>query len=294
MTHLPRIAAVIGHADDFAMLEQCIVHHSRMGVGHFFVSADAAAVSGQHGLDQLATLDNVRVAYRREDDGGFEVFTAASARTAQWARPDWILIIDSDEFCMSAHGDLRLTAALKQGEIVSLRRFNVPLIRCSAGGVGNANPERLDEARFIVAPVRVDLDNELETMWPPWIMSAIAPRVMVRPGAIGAVPTGGHDVIPRAGVVARRFVADDAFALHLPFTTLERFTRKMKRVALAVDSLGHLFKPNEALHWRRWAAIEARGALDVEFEHQIFDKETADLLIRDGIMTTAGGYFASP
>lgn len=292
MTALPRIAVAIGHADDFSMLEQCIAHHRRLGVGHFFVSADAAAVRGQDGLDLLAAQHDVRIEYRKEDAEGFRVFSGAAKKAAEWARPDWILLIDSDEFCMSKHGDLRHTAALADADVVQLPRFNVPPVRLPGNAVRKVDLRRPEDARFIQAPLSVDLRNLSETMSPPWIMSAIAPRVIARPTVVQDVPTGGHDVWPRRGDVKRR-VAEDVCVLHLPFTTFERFARKIERVVLAVTEFGHLYQPYEALHWRRWAAIAARGRLEAEFEQQIFDEETVRTLIRDGGMTTFADYFAS-
>jgi hypothetical protein len=290
VTSLPCIAAVIGHADEFGMLECCIAHHARLGVERFFISADAAAVRGQDGLNALALRDDVRIAYRGEDAEGFRVFSAAAVQIAEWARPDWILLIDSDEFCMSAHNDLRRSAALAHADIVQLERFNVPPMRDSAGAVRNADPARLDEARFISRPRAVDLRDLSEQMAPPWIMAAIAPRVVARPNVMQAIPTGGHEVTASREDVERR-IADDVCVLHLPFTTYERFERKIERVMLAVTEFGHLYAPGEAAHWRRWAAIAQRGRLPVEFDRQFFDEETVRALVRDDVMTTVVGFF---
>jgi hypothetical protein len=94
---------------------------------------------GQHQHD-------VRIEYRKENAEGFRVFSGAARQSAEWARPDWILLIDSDEFCMSKHGDLRLTAALADADVVQLPRFNVPPVRFPGNSVRNVDLRRPEDA----------------------------------------------------------------------------------------------------------------------------------------------------
>ena len=293
MTALPRIAALIGHGDELDMLERCIAHHARLGISHFLVSADAGALRSPDELAELEARENIRVLYRNENEDGFSFLTAARAVLAEWARPDWIVMLDSDEFCVCRSGDLRSAADLAGADIVQLYRFNVPLVRRADGSLRPLDLSGPGDVPLIRRPRHVDLHDLSETMWPPWIMAGLGARVMARPDAVESVRTGGHTVVPRAGASGSSF-ATDICVLHVPFTTFERFERKIERVRFAVESFGHLFKPHEALHWKRWAAIAQRGRLEVEFDRQILDEATFYALVADGTIVIVEQYFAAP
>ena len=289
---LPRIAAIVGHADETELLERCIAHHARLGVAAFFVSADADSLRSPHELDRLGAREDVRLAYRRRGPAGYDVFGSALQATVDWARPDWVVLLDSDELCMAAHGDLRTIAALASADIVQLPRYNVPPIRSGDGTLGNADLTHAAEARFVRKAHRRVPEDFAERMSPPWIMSQVAPRVIFRPHSAGRVRVGGHDV-GEPGRDAVRAVAADACVLHFPFTTFDRFCRKMEHVARAVDEVGALFQPHEGLHWRRWAALARRGELRAEFEDQVLDEERAAALVREGALATAAELFGT-
>jgi hypothetical protein len=79
----------------------------------------------------------------------------------------------------------------------------------------------------------------------------------------------------------------------VPLTTYDRFARKVERIGWALGRLGHLFTPDEGLHWKRWAAIAERGRLRAEFEAQILDEPTFAALTGNGTIATAQELFAS-
>ena len=127
-------AVAIGHAEDFAMLERCIAHHKRLGVGHFFVSADAAAVRGQDGLACSLRITTCASSIARKTRKDF-----VCSRGAVGGRGMGSSGLDSaDRLGRVLHVATRRSATHgRSGEcgLVQLPRFNVPLLRLAGSGV---------------------------------------------------------------------------------------------------------------------------------------------------------------
>jgi hypothetical protein len=286
-----RIAAIIGHAEEFALLATCLRHHERLGVEAFYVSADAEAVAAQRPLlDRLARRADVRIHYRHESEvDAFHFLSSALRETVAWCEPNWVLVIDSDEFCACAEGRLQLTPVLRDADIITLPRFNIPLHR---GWFRRPFDERMLRGRsvpLVVRPHAVDLTNRAATMWPPWILGPIAPKLLLRPTAIAALGTAGHSAIP-VDASQRRAVATSMCVMHLPFTTFARFRRKAERIREKFPYLDARFAANQAHHWKRWAVIAERGELATEFTSQSFDRSTFAALVADGTIATVGSW----
>jgi hypothetical protein len=286
-----RIAAIIGHSDEFALLDACIRHHERLGISAFYVSVDAEAVGSQRKLlDRLARRPDVRIRYREESESDvFDFLGSAVTATVEWTAPEWILVIDSDEFCACPAGDLRRAPELPDADILTLRRFNVPLRRGDHRNPFPIGPREYGRIPLIVRPLPVDLSNHSETMWPPWILNGIAPKTLFRPVAVEGIGLGGHRVVSR-DAASRAHVATTICVMHLPFTTFERFRRKAERIRDKLDDFG--FRGDQGLHWKRWAAIAARGGLRAEFAQQAFDPQTFAALVADGTITDVERYLA--
>jgi hypothetical protein len=287
----PTFAAVIAHADDAEMLQRCVVHHLSIGVDYVFISLNVDDEPSARIAAVLAS-DNVRVA--RLDDYSadpLDYFTAAKEVVEGWKNPDWIVFVDSDEFWIPACGHIAGTSGLAANDAFSVPRFNAPPILTRAGTIRDI---RVDDPGLVVVGTRQQIDAQFMAKHPdtPWINAAIGPKLLVRPGSVAVVALGAHEFVPR-GPQPRTTVPPDLLIVHLPFTTSERFYRKVRAVRAMLAAHGHRFQGQQGWHWRRWLAVEDAGELGAEFAGQVIEEDDLDELTARGVLTTPAGLFAN-
>jgi hypothetical protein len=280
----PRFTAIVGHADDASLLRCCIQHHLAIGVEHVFVSLngddpESAAVVASFPDDKVKGE-----AVRDYTDDTLLFFTAAVRRATEWSSPDWVLFVDTDEFWVPARGRIDEVAGLDRLDVLSVGRYNSPPIRGRAGAITWADPVGLGTPIFGDPQVTVDGFAIEPRANPPWITTKVGPKVMVRPELVRQVARGGHAVVGNVPVLRER-TPTDLVIVHLPFTTGERFRRKIRAVERRIAEHEHR-NPGGATHWHRWVAVGGQDLIEAEYAHQIVDQADLDQLTRSGILTT--------
>jgi hypothetical protein len=87
-------------------------------------------------------------------------------------------------------------------------------------------------------------------------------KVMARPRAIAGLAPGSHDVRKQsADQSIRRFAAADLLIAHVPFSTAERFARKLYNIRTELAQNPACYYDDLAWHWKRWSAMSDRDAI---------------------------------
>ena len=222
----------------------------------------------------------------------FAIFAQGIEPLVEWARPDWILFVDTDEFWLPASGNIKETAGLKSSEVIQVKRFNLPLIRQQDGTLSDPllALDRPRDLLMIAQRRRLDARDLAAEPEFRWIEAEILPKVLVRPSSMKGVTVGAHDIVGAPGV--RRLEAKDLVIAHAPFTTFDRFSRKVGNLIEKRAIHGDRFEGQDAWHWRRWMELYESGALSAEFESQLIAAEQVAALAQDGILTPAAAYFS--
>lgn len=285
-------AAVIFHADEAAMLRECIEHHLAIGVDRVFVSLNWVDPESVAVADAFAS-ERVRVARLEEfAPDPFDFFDAGLRAVAAWAQPDWVMCIDSDEFWVPAGGSMRMVAGLDDSDACTVRRFNAPPIRDADGTIRPFNHSGAATALVVGARHTMDAEYLARNPATPWINARIGPKLMVRPQAVGRLAYGAHTFAP-ANDDVRSTVPDDLMIVHLPFTTEMRFRRKVDGIRAMLAQHHHRLTPGEAWHWRRWLTVADAGGLSAEFAAQVIDADEVPDLRSRGILATPRELFAT-
>ncbi len=259
-----RFAAMIAHADDPEMLDICIRHHLAAGFEHIFVSLNRDDPRSAIVARTYSEIGRVRVARMSDYAGdGLKFFTEALPVIREWCAPEWLALIDSDEFWMVEGGNIHNMRGLVGCDVVEVRRFNAPVV--SGAERHGVSPDSL-----VFAP---------EERSSHWLRGKVGPKVMVRPDKIQSITQGAHGAEGPGGI--RSAKTTDAVILHLPFTTLDRFQRKVDAVRARLGLYGGRFKPSHARHWRAWAQLNDDGIVS-EFKAQCLDAQEAERLVTSG------------
>ena len=173
---------------------------------------------------------------------------------------------------------------MKHSDLVTVRRYNVPLCRGRPLIGSELRPESYPDVHLIVtAPP--DFRSRLETTADlPLIRVVPGPKVMVRRTKLGAMTEGMHNL---QGDYCRA-TAEDLIIAHLPVTTRERFRRRVRDFRETLIYQGDYLGRDGAWHWRWLVSLDDLGKIDGEFERSnLSDGELADLCSKQVIRTAA-------
>ena len=267
------------------MLRRCIEHHLAIGVDYLFVSLNVADAESRAVGEAFASgrVRVVPVASYAPDASDY--FSAALRAVTTWARPDWVMFVDSDEFWVPAGGAMSAVAGLSATDAYPVPRFNAPPVRRADGTI--APPEGPPASALVIGTRHaMDADYLAAHAETPWIMAEIGPKLMVRPRAVARIVFGAHEFAPAREDV-RVTVPHDLLIVHLPFTDEARFRRKIDLAGAMLERLRHRLEPQQAWHWRRWLGVVAAGGLSEEFAAQAVDARDVGELMSRGVLTTA-------
>jgi len=284
-----KIAANLGVLDEVELIGPCIAHLRHIGVDAI-VATDLGSTDGtRERLRSLQAEDLQILPWKTgADPWGFaeQMFQETVSRVGA----DWILSIDADEFWLPLDGRLKNTAALASADVISVRRFNVPMVDGANPMDGGFSADAYPELPLIVRPV------ERPAMWDevgpelPWIVTRVLPKAMVRASAVTGFSAGGHGGIARGAAPLRTVTPDDLVIAHVPFSTLDRFQRKAANLAHSVGNFGHHLVGKQAWHWRRWSSLRGPEAAS-EFAGQAMSADRFAAAKRDGTIQTAQEWF---
>ncbi len=283
----PKIAAIVGVKDEVEIIGASLTHLRQIGVDHIIVS-DAGSTDGT--LDVLEAEQRAgHVTVTHVDPDEVVDYDTESARAVALARAsgaDWVLFMDADEFFIPATGSLKDCRHLHDADIIVADRFNVVVTPRHLLMPATLAPRHYGSLSLFTRHV-ADFRRYLETHpHAPFVTVRPGPKVMARASVATAVAPGGHDV--GAGDAAvRRVAATDLIVAHVPFSTKDRFERKVANIRNEVAVHPAYFAGGYAWHWRRWAEMTSPGAIDAEFALQVSDDRALEGWRREGIVRSA-------
>jgi hypothetical protein len=291
-TTAPSIAAFVGVKDEVEIIAASIAHLRHIGVDHIIVS-DAGSTDGT--LDVLAAERRAGdLVVTHQDPGEIVDYATESDRAVALAREsgaDWVVFMDADEFWIPATGSLKDCRHLHDADVILADRFNVVVTPRHLLMPTSLTPRTYDRLRLFTRQVddfRTYLEHHPQT---PFVTVRPGPKVMARPSVTAAIAPGGHDVGSR-GTAVRRVTATDLIVAHVPFSTPDRFVRKVANIRQELQHHPGYFAGRCAWHWRRWAEMTAPGAIDAEFARQISDDRALAGWCRDGLVRSAAELLA--
>ncbi|WP_299696839.1 glycosyltransferase family 2 protein [Hydrocarboniphaga sp.] len=286
-----KITALVGVKDEVELIDACVRHLRSIGVGQIIVF-DVGSTDGTiERLQEHAGLPDLK--YFVIDDRQADAMQRANQiyrEVLGGSDADWVIFLDADEFWIPATGDLRVCAERAQADVLSVRRFNVPVTASGALLPDALQPSRYGELQLFVKKVpnlRARLKDEEDSM--AWIRGVPRPKAMARRRMIAGVAQGGHDVITPPNVDASRCCPLDLLIAHVPFTTSMRFARKL-------GNIGEYFRQRDAegkgeearaWHWRRWNELSDEAAMQAEFDQQLFSDRRIGKLRERGVIRSA-------
>lgn len=286
------IAAVIGVKDEVDLIAACVENLFSIGVDFVAIVDDDSADGTKEVIKRISEEQPSRIiALRPGDFGSYPnldgpVFSEVITKF----RPDWLLVCDADEFHLPKAGNLKALDELRFLDLIVIPRFNVAF----SGPDGFRNL-RLDRDTLMDLPLIQGMDffsaQDLAAFDTSdrWIMRRVAPKLMVRPQVAKRLLAGMHDIEPARHADLKRGVPVDLIIVHLPFTSYDRFRRKIDNIRCAFER----FDVEGSWHWRRWLRIAEAGGIAAEFARQIVSPEELKDLTATGKIRSAREIFGS-
>lgn len=291
-SRLPRVAAIVGHADEADLLAHWIRHHLAIGIDHIFVSVNQEDPSTSEVLSRFGSDPRLRAAevhsFARDP---FDYFSAAVDLVSDWCTPDWILFSDTDEFWIPAATRFAEVTGLRGEGVLVVERYNMPLLREPGGTLPIASLANLAALPIITAPQDLREKYLLGCDDVPLIMERLQPKILARVDIIGRIGPGGHRVFARDPEVCRT-LASDLIILHAPFTTQDRFLKKLKQIRNVFAEYGGRFHGARAWHWKYWLDLPEER-LTAEYLRQSIDSRAVPELMAKGVLSTPAAHLRS-
>lgn len=258
-----RITAVIGHADTPEMLRHCAMHHLNLGVNSIFVSLNGSDEESRDVVEDLSRIGRVRGANVKEfAESEYHFLTDAVRQARQHFNPDFVLIMDSDEFWCCRNGPISAAKNIEQCGVLSVARYNTPIVlqpNLKSSSFGAIDLETRVVPRLSQAQAAAFTSRRTALSW---LHTRINPKIMARADLISEVHRGGHTVeTTTPGISVTE--PEDLAIVHLPFSTLKRFERKITGMRARIRS----FDPQQAGHWRAWIAAADEGRTEELFRN---------------------------
>jgi glycosyltransferase involved in cell wall biosynthesis len=273
-----KIGAILNVLDEVELIEQAIHHLRAIGVD-LIIACDLGSSNGTYEIMEHYRSDDDFWLFRltqnsgQWDSDGHRVIIAL----AKSAGMDWILVLDADEFWIPREGSLKALPLLKEFDVLSVDRFNVPLGVNGPMMPSRLAPERYEELLVIAKPVEDPQAHMIRNPSDAWIRMRQDPKVMFRPERIIDLDVGAHDAFAGDLRPLLRTRPSDLVIIHVPFTTQMRFARKIDNIRRTMGDHADYDDEVPAWHWRRWVGMAQQGRINEEFEASRFSESvTAD------------------
>jgi hypothetical protein len=285
-----RIAANLGVMDEVELIEQCIAQLRTIGVD-LIVVTDVGSTDGT--LEILRALsrgpDFCLIETSPENLWGFP--GRMYERTVAEFEVDRVLLLDADEFWIPRTGNLKDTVGLEATDVLRVERFNVPPVRGVPLLPDTLSPAAYDRLFLVAKPVE---QPWLEFQRRPnlaSIMTRVVPKCILDPARVAGFAMGGHRPLEKHGIKPTTKVPGDLLIAHAPFSTYTRFLRKLQNIEKTISLHGHLYKAQQAWHWRRWLALAEEGKAEEEFSRQLLTQEQFSQALAEGTIQSAKQWF---
>ena len=294
------IGAVLMVKDEIDLLRRNLAYHSSIGVDYFVICDRGSSDETQQELEVMASLDNVHLLRQHLYNLKVEEITTETMKKVRLAAleemrrvfaPDWLFPADTDEFWVPSCGNLARFVSSLNEEHLAVNRFNaLPNQETIKEFLDNPNGSR-SLLEFDIIVKRQSLSPESMSANPqiPWIFHAVVPKFLTSATDFREVAPGFHNVHYRHE--PRRGTRPDLLILHLPFTTIDRFSNKIANFRRHIAHIGHTFRDKQAWHVKRWVSLADDGKLDDEFEKQFLGPSELESYRRNGVVMSVGSYF---
>jgi hypothetical protein len=277
----PRVVIATTTWNSVDIIEDFLDHHRWMGAAAFLV------------MDYRSTDGTREILAAPRWKGSIHLFDLPSMETdtsnelldaARNLFPDaWCLFCDPDEFLVTTTmriGEPCRLALTDEADAIVIPRRNMTTLRSRA----QAPDESLSPSGALT--LRIDgrhARSEEETtdhgpLRPPWIFTAIHPKVLVRLSATAAIGEGDHEAAI-AGA-ERHLTQEEGCLLHYPFRSFDLFEQKVELAARTFEAVA--FPPGHSWQYRRWLSYRDRGLLQEEYLEQFIADDDLPGLVRAG------------
>jgi len=207
----------------------------------------------------------------RDELGSERDITLARATGAEWA-----LFLDTDEFYVPASGSLHGLPELDEADILSVESYDVALTADMAPRSDGFHREEYDH-------ILVNSHGPEPDKWP---------KIMARPEAVANMIDGYHAATPEPGEW-RQAIARELVIAHLPFTTVERFERKVANIRRFHDRDPEWFADGRGSHWLEWLHMDDAGRTQEVFNSWFLEPPEIERLRQDGSIRSVEELLAS-
>ncbi len=286
-----KIIAFLGVKDEVELIESTIIHLRSIGID-FIVITDLNSKDGTAEILDRYKSETCWVIQLGETPGP-EAESQLATEYLDRTNADWAIFLDADELWLPLTGNLKECEALVSSDVISVDRYNVPLLRTGPVMPTTVVPERYNDLMLYVEPIQHFYKTIYENPEIPWNQGVPMPKVMVRASVFGKLTVGAHDVVACEGIEVRRAKASDVIIAHIPFSSLTRFSRKVRNICNEFPDGPNLIAgaPQTAWHWRRWMVLAEQGKLEDEFQRQFIDEPYLVELLNRRIVKRASDIF---
>lgn len=286
-----RFLAVLLAIEDEGLLTPCVENLLRIGADHIaVVCVEGFASQAQHVQDQFAATGSVTAIGIPQTFGKasqFDITSPEAIEVLKRFHPEWALVIDVDEFPVIRGGTLSSLDDLDRLDSVEIPRYNI-------ARRAHETPEAILQGLASPGdvPVITGTYNALKEYRndgaPRWSLHGIGPKPLLRPSAFQSVSAGAHsaqgwkDQDGRAKTIKSAEIA----IAHVPFTTYERFERKIENAQAHLNAT-EMLDGDRGWHWKWWVKRWKEGGLREEFEREgLSDEEFEAMSAEGGIQRT--------
>ena len=269
------IVAIISVRDEVELISANINYHLSIGFKGIVVADILSSDGTSQKLDNYK--GNPKVSIIKAPSQDYEIFDWRKVLVdiaKQNYQPDYISHIDADEFLYSPKLENLDSVAFTHDQL-TIKRFNclAGMEKDFAAPTCMRDMDHLTVARY-PTPTAFDQRNNSEPA--DWLFTSVGPKLICRSDRLDRFIGGSHSAVDQAGQVLQGTTSNSFFFIHFPFTTYERFLRKVKNVSNMVDMLAdRITNEAYAYHWRRWARLYREGgdiAIHEEYQRQLAAK----------------------
>jgi hypothetical protein len=266
-----KIVGVISVRDEVELIAANIAYHLSLGFTGIVV-ADILSVDGTTEALELFK-DDPRVKVISAPSQNWNVFDWRQVLVElakEEFQPDLITHIDPDEFLYAPdHRDINSISF--DSDQLSILRFNC--VSCmDPDFVPPMSMEEADDLTLVRHPKLTHALQAQDENPAAWIYTGVGPKVLCKASKISKFIGGSHSAVDDDGKPLTNQTSGDFLFLHFPFTSYDRFLRKIENLNNLMDTLAQQTSPGYAYHWKYWVQMyreNGEAAIQAEFKKQL-------------------------